>query len=217
MYFQSRAEAGYKLALELMSYRYDDCVVLCLSDGSVLVGQQIAASLHAVLTMMLVKEIEIPGEGTNFGTMNQTGRFRYNGLFSAGEIEHFYNEFHAYLEDQKRTTAMSINRLLSDGGIADQQMMYGRNIIVVSDGLENGVSLDAVADFLKPIKIKKLIIATPVASVPAVDRMHLLGDELHVLGVTDNFMGVNHYYEDNHIPEHDEVIKIINNAILSWR
>lgn len=217
MYFQSRAEAGYRLALELMDYRYEDCVVLCLSDGAALVGQQIAASLHAVLTMMLVKEIEVPGEGTMFGTMNQTGRFRYNGMFSVGEIEEYYTEFHGYLEDQKRTTVSGINRILSEGGIADERMVYGHNVIVVADALSNGASLDAVADFLRPIRIKKLILASPIASVSAVDRMHLLGDELHVLGVTDNFLGVNHYYEDNSIPEHSEIVSMINDAVFSWR
>lgn len=217
MYFQSRAEAGYRLALELMPHRYEDCVVLCLSDGAVLVGQQIAASLHAVLTMMLVEEIDIPGEGTIFGTVNQSGRFTYNGLFSVGEIEEYFSEFHGYLEDQKRTVSSRINRLLSSGGIANEQMLHGHNVIVVADGLPSGASLDAVADYMKPIRIKKLIVVSPIASVDAVDRMHILGDELHVLGVTANFLGVNHYYENNDIPDHNEVINIINNAILTWR
>lgn len=217
MYFQSRAEAGYRLALELMPYRYEDCVVLCLSDGAVLVGQQIAASLHAVLTMMLVEEIDVPGEGTLFGSVNQSGRFTYNGMFSVGEVEEYFSEFHGYLEDQKRTVTSRINRLLSSGGIVNEQMLYGHNVIVVADGLPNGASLDAVADYMKPIRIKKLVVVTPVASVDAVDRMHIFGDELHVIGVTENFMGVNHYYEDNNIPSHEDVINIINNAILSWR
>ncbi len=217
MYFQSRAEAGYRLAIELMHYRYEDCVVLCLSDGAVLVGQQIAASLHAVLTMMLIEEIEVPGEQAQFGTVNHSGRFTYNGMFSVGEIEAYSMEFHGYLEDQKRTVVSKINRLLSSGGIVNEQMLYGHNVIVVADGLPSGASLDAVADYMKPIRIKRLLVVTPIASVDAVDRMHILGDELHVLGVTDNFMGIDHYYEDNHIPTHEETIDIINNAILTWR
>lgn len=217
MYFQSRAEAGYRLALDLMQYRYEDCVVLCLSDGAVLVGQQIAASLHAVLTMMLVEQIDVPGESMVFGSVNQSGRFTYNGMFSVGEIEEYFSEFHGYLEDQKRTVTSRINRILGSGGIADEQMLHGHNVIVVADGMPSGESLDAVADFMKPIRIKRLVVVTPIASVDAVDRMHIFGDELHVVGVTDNFMGVNHYYENNDIPSHDEVVQIINNAILTWR
>ena len=217
MYFQSRAEAGYRLTFELMQYRYEDTVVLCLSDGAVLVGQQIAASLHATLTMMLVEEIDVPGEGALFGTVNQSGRFTYNGMFSIGEIEEYFSEFHGYLEDQKRSVTSRINRLLSDGGLVDETMLRGHNVIVVADGLPNGTSLDAVADYMKPIRVKRLIVVTPIAAVDAVDRMHLLSDELHVLGVTTNYMGTNHYYDNNDIPDHKEIISILNNTILSWR
>ena len=217
MYFQSRAETGYRLAFELMQYRYEDTVVLCLSDGAVLVGQQIAASLHATLTMMLVEEIDVPGEGALFGTVNQSGRFTYNGMFSIGEIEEYFSEFHGYLEDQKRSVTSRINRLLSDGGLVDETMLRGHNVIVVADGLPNGTSLDAVADYMKPIRVKRLIVVTPIAAVDAVDRMHILSDELHVLGVTTNYMGTNHYYDNNDIPDHKEIISILNNTILSWR
>lgn len=217
MYFQSRSEAGYKLVPALFQYRYEDCVTLCLSEGAVLVGQQIAASLHTILTMMLVEEIEVPGENVTFGSVNQSGRFTYNGMFSVGEVEEYYTEFHGYLEDQKREKTSRMNHLLSSGGLVNAEMLRGHNVIVVADGLSNGTSLDAVADYLRPIRIKKLIIVAPIASVDAVDRMHILADELHVLGVTDNFMGTNHYYDNNFIPAHDEIIKILNNAVLSWR
>lgn len=191
--------------------------MLCLSDGAVLVGQQIAASLHATLTMMLVEEIDVPGEGALFGTVNQSGRFTYNGMFSIGEIEEYFSEFHGYLEDQKRSVTSRINRLLSDGGLVDETMLRGHNVIVVADGLPNGTSLDAVADYMKPIRVKRLIVVTPIAAVDAVDRMHILSDELHVLGVTTNYMGTNHYYDNNDIPDHKEIISILNNTILSWR
>lgn len=217
MYYASRAEAGYKLALELMPYRYEDCVVVCVNEGSVLVGQQIAASIHSLLTMMLIDDIEIPGENVTFGSMNQSGRFTYNGKFSVGEVEEYYAEFHGYLEDQKRVVSSEINYILGAGGIADPQMLYGKNVIMVSDGLSTGASLASVADFLKPIKVKKLITAAVISSVDAMDRMHMLADEVHVLGVTDNFMGTDHYYEDNEVPSHDEIVTLINDIVLNWR
>lgn len=217
MYYASRAEAGYKLALELMQYRYEDCIVLCVNEGSVLVGQQIAASIHSLLTIMLIEDIDIPGENITFGSLNQSGRFTYNGKFSVGEIEEYYAEFHGYLEDQKRVVSSEINYILSAGGIADPQILYGKNVIMVSDGLSTGASLASVADFLKPIKVKKLITAVPISSVDAVDRMHILADEVHVLGITDNFMGTDHYYEDNEIPSHEETLKLIDDIVLNWR
>lgn len=217
MYFSSRLEAGYKLAQELLgTYRYENTIVLALSDGAVQVGQQIAAILHTPLTMLLMAEIEIPGEGLTFGTLNQSGRFTYNGMFSAGEIEEYYSEFHGYLEDQKREKMGSLNQLLGAGGIVNESMLREQNVIVVSDGLSSGASLDAVADFIKPLNIKRLIIAAPIASVEAVDRAHIVGDELHILSVTDNFLDINHYYDVNDVPSHEATIAMLNEVVLNW-
>lgn len=217
MYFKDREEAGRKLADQLQDYRYEDCVVVALNDGAVLVGQEIAASLHCVLTMILTEEIAVPGEQAMFGTVDQAGSFVSNKTFSAGEFEEYYSEFHGYLEDQKREKFQRINRLLGDGGIIDHDMLRNHVVILVSDGLANGNSLDAAAEFLKPVRIKKLVMTTPVASIPAVDRMHILADEIKVLSVASNFLDVNHYYDENTIPSHEETIKRINEAILRWR
>jgi predicted phosphoribosyltransferase len=218
MYFESRAQAGQMLAAELVDrYRYDDCVVIALSDGAVQVGEQIATELHCLLTMLLVEDITVPGEGMSFGGVSQNGGFTYNGMFSAGEIEEYTSEFHGYLEEQNREAFQRINRLLGDGGLIDQAMLRDRVIILVADGLDSGASLDVAVDFLKPIRIKRLIVATPVATIPAVDKLHTAADELHVLDVKENFMGINHYYEQNDIPSHEDTIAKINEIVLNWR
>jgi predicted phosphoribosyltransferase len=96
-------------------------------------------------------------------------------------------------------------------------MLRDHIVILVADGLDNGASLDVAVDFLKPIRIRKLIVATPVATVPAVDKLHMIADELHVLDVKENFMGTNHYYEQNDIPSHEDTIAKINEVVLNWR
>lgn len=218
MYFENRAEAGAKLAAELVKhYRYEDCAVMALNDGAVLVGEPIAAELHSVLTMLLIEKIEIPGESLSIGGLSQAGSFTYNGMLSAGEVEGYRQEFFGYIEEQKREAMMRINRLLGDGGLVDRDLLRERNIILVSDGFADAASLDVALDFLKPIKIKKLIVATPTASVPAVDRLHMIADELHILDVKENFMGVDHYFEDNTIPSHEETVDKINKIILNWK
>lgn len=217
MYFSSRADAGTKLAQELFAtYRYENCIVVALTDGAVQVGQQIATALHTPLTLLLSETIDIPGEGLQFGTLNQSGRFVYNGMFSTGEVEEYYAEFHGYLDDQKRAKMSQMNQLLGAGGIVEEPMLREHNVIVVSDGLANGGSLDAAADFLKPLNILKFIIAAPIASVEAVDRAHIVGDELHFLSVTDNFFDVNHYYDVTDIPSHEETITLLNQVVLNW-
>ena len=217
MYFENREQAGQILAAELLEkYRYENCAVVALSDGAVLVGEQIAKSLHCILTMLLIEEIEIPGEGVSFGGVSQNGGFTYNGMFSAGEMEEYVSEYHGYLDQQRQQAFEKINRLLGDGGLINNDMLRDHVIILVADGLDTGASLDVAAEFLKPIRIKRLVVATPVATIQAVDKLHILADELHVLDVKSNFMGTDHYYNQNIIPSHEDTIAKINQIVLNW-
>lgn len=218
MYFESRTQAGSQLAAVLFEkYRYESCAVVALSDASVQVAVEIASVLHTTLNLLLVEEIEVPGESLTFGGISQRGGFTYNGMFSAGEIEEYTSEFHGYLDEQKREAFQRINRLLGDGGLIDDASIRDHTVILVSDGIDNGASIDVAMDFLKPIRIQRLIIATPVASIPAVDKLHMAADELHILDVKENFMGTNHYYENNDIPSHQDTIATINQVVLNWR
>jgi predicted phosphoribosyltransferase len=106
--------------------------------------------------------------------------------------------------------------LMSDGGSIDPKYLRRHTIILVTDALRNGIALDVAADFLKPIKIKKLVIATPLATTDAIDRMHLVGDEIHCLSVSENLMESDHYYDDNVIPDHKDALKIIRNISMTW-
>ncbi len=218
MYFESRAHAGQALSERLTArYRYENCVVVALSDGAVQVGEQIAGALHCVLTLLLIEDIQIPGESLSFGGVSQSGGFTYNGSFSSGEIEEYTSEYHGYLEEQKREAFQRINRLLGDGGVIDHDMLRDHVVILVADGIDSGATLDVAIDFLKPIRVQRLVIATPVASIPAVDKLHMLADELHVLDVKENYMGTDHYYDRNDVPSHEETIAKINEIVLKWR
>jgi putative phosphoribosyl transferase len=218
MYFESRTHAGYKLATQLFDkYRYENCAVVALSDGGVIVGEQIATALHSVLTMLLVEDIEVPGESLSFGGISQTGRFTYNAEFSKGEIDEYTSEFYGYLEDQKRQAFQRMNRLLGDGGLIDYNLLRDRTIILVNDGFEDSTVLQVAMDFLKPIRIHRLVIAAPVASEEAVDALHVMADELHILDVKTNYFDTDHYYTDNEIPSHEQTVEKINKIVLNWR
>jgi putative phosphoribosyl transferase len=218
MYFESREEAGQKLAAQLFErYRYENCAVIALSDGGVIVGEQIASALHCILTMLLIENIDVPGESTSFGSVSENGNFTYNGDFSTGEIEEYTSEYHGYLEEQKREAFQRMNRLLGDGGLIDSEMLRDHTVILVADGFNSGARLDAAVDFLKPIRIARLVVAAPIASVAAVDKLHMLADELHILDVKDNYIGTDHYYSQNSIPSHEETVAKINKIVLNWR
>ena len=46
--------------------------------------------------------------------------------------------------------------------------------------------------------------------------MHLLADDIYCLSVIENYMDTNHYYEDNKLPSHEEIVAIIKDIVLKW-
>lgn len=218
MYFKSRAQAGKLLSAQIArKYEGRDCAVIALSDGAVMVGAQIAAPLRCVITMLLTEAINLPREDVAVAGMNQDGSVTYNNYYSPGQIEEFVSEYHNLIEEQKIGKMQNMNQLLGKGGLIKKDLIRDHNIILVSDGLASGFSLDVAAEFLKPIRIKKLIVATPFASVSAVDRMHILADEIFCLSVIEDYISTDHYYEVQDTPDHSKVVGIIEQIVGGWR
>jgi putative phosphoribosyl transferase len=216
VYYKSRAEAGRQLAEKLEKYKAQNIVVVALDEGSSIVAAQIAMKLHANMLLYLIRNIYLPGETQALGGMGATGTYSNNDYYSAGQLEEMNTEYHNYVDQQRMEANHQLHMLLGRDGEINKDLLRHRVVIVVADGLGTGFSLKVCADYLKTVAIKKMIAVTPVASVQAVDRMHLIADELACLSVADNFMGVDHYYDDNVIPDIDGILKIMRNITLSW-
>ena len=198
-------------------YRYENCAVVALNDGGVMVGAQIASQLHCVLMLLLSSEINLPLEPEAIAGITAGGELAYNQRYSQGETDELVGEYFGLIEQEKLRQMHDMNSLLGDGGVIDKNLLKGHNVIVVSDGLKSGFPLDLAAEFLKPISIDRFIVATPLASVKAVDRMHIVTDEIYCLSVIEDFISVDHYYDKQDVPDHAAVLKIIKQIISSWR
>jgi predicted phosphoribosyltransferase len=218
MYFKSRVEAGQKLADAITKkYQGKPCAVVALSDGGVMVGAQIALKLKCVLTMLLTEPISLPREPDAIAGISQDGSFSYNKAFSPGEVEDLVSEYRGVIEQEKLTKINNMHRLVGKGGLIRKDLLREHNVILVSDGLSSGFSLDLAAEFLKPIHLQSLIMATPLASVPAVDRMHILCDDIFCLSVIEDFITIDHYYDTQDVPSHELVIQTIDKIIEHWQ
>jgi putative phosphoribosyl transferase len=218
MYFASRMQAGRMLAAQLaIKYRYEDCAVVCLNDGGVMVGSQIAIELHAIMTMLLTAEINLPMEPEAIGGISQDGSFSYNKFYYPGELDELTAEYYQYIEGEKLSKLQDMQRLIGDGGLIRRDLLKGRNIIIVSDGLQSSFTLDIAIQYLKPVAIKKVIVASPLASLKTVDRMHILADEIYCLSVVEDYISTDHYYDTQDVPSHDKVIETLEKIIFEWK
>ena len=216
MYFKSRAEAGRMIAEKLSQYKNSNTSVVALSPGAVIIGAQIAMQLHSALMMLMTENITIPGETEPFAAITANNTFTYNNKFSTGELEEMSGEYLNVIEGQRLEKLHKLHALLGHGGEIHRELLQRHTVILVSDGLNNGLSLDIAVDYFKPIKIDKLIVATPIASVSAVDKMHLVGDEIVCLSVLENYIETNHYYDDNTIPPVEDLVKVITKTPVHW-
>ena len=218
MYFASRVQAGRMLASQLVpKYRYENCAVVALGDGGVMVGSQIAVQLHCVLTLLLSAEITLPREPTAIAGITPEGVMSYNNAFSGGEIDEMVGEYHGLIEQEKLEQMHRMNELLGSGGVMNKNLLRGHNVILVSDGLKTAFEIDLAYEFLKPIQVDKLIVATPFASVQAVDKMHVLADDIYVLNVLEDYIDTNHYYDKQDVPNHDVIVKTLETVVLNWK
>lgn len=218
MYFSDRAQAGRQLADKVVpKYRYENCTVVALSDGGVVIGAQLAVRLHCSLNMLVYEEIKLPLEPKALSGVTYNGAYSYNPYYSRPEIDEFMEEYRGYVEQEKIRKLSEMHRLIGKGGVVRRDLLKGHNIILVADGLQDTFGLDIAVEFLKPIAYSRLVVATPIASVDVIDSLHVFADDLYVLSVTDGYFENEHYYENNNLPTHEKIIEIIENIILHWR
>lgn len=217
MYFKSRVAAGQQLAEQIVKkYKGDDCAVVGLSDGGVIVGSQIAIALKAPLMMLLAERITLPREQAALAGISQDGSFSYNHQFSQGEIDEFVSEYYHFIEAEKINKMQHMHHMTKRGGLIRKDLLQGRTIMLVSDGLQDGFVIDVALQFLKTVQTSRLIIATPFASISAVDRMHILADEIYCPSVIEDYISTDHYYETQDVPEHERIVDTVQKIVSYW-
>lgn len=207
------------LASQLVpKYQNEKCAIVCLGDGGVMVGAQIAVQLRAILTMLMTAEIDLPQEPDPVGGISQDGSFSYNTTsYFPGEIDELTAEYYQYIEQEKLLKIQDMQRLIGAGGLIRRDLLKDHHIIIVSDGLKSAFTLDIAIQYLKPVAIKKIIVATPLASLKAVDRMHIMADEIYCLSVVEEYINTDHYYDKQDIPPHGKVIETIEKIVDNWK
>lgn len=211
MYFKDRPSAGRLLADRLAGYAKEPCAVLSLSPGGIIVGAQIAMRLHCHLMLLHSEKIVLPGEHDAIGSLTSS-TFSYDSKLSESEINYMNGEFRNIIDAERMTKQHKLNRLITAETKITPNDLRDKIVVVVSDALTDTMALDVLEDFIKPIRIKRLIIAVPVTNVRVLDKLHLLADELVILDVREDIISVNHQYDENTIPDYDGLVKIIRNT-----
>lgn len=196
--FQNRSEAGMLLASKLRKYENMPGVLLAVPRGGVPVAYEVAKELNMPLEVILVKKLGHP-----LNKEYAIGAVSLNDMFVIPheDVTDFYIQKqiekirHRLLEMQKRFM-----------GEKEPENIRGKTIIIIDDGVATGNTLLATIRLLKKQKPAKIVIAVPVISKSAAQKISLEADELIAVLIPETFYGVGEFYDDFTQVSDDEVV-----------
>jgi len=208
MLFQDRADAGRQLAKALLKYKSREPVILALPRGGVLVAAEVAAVLDAPLDLLLVRKIGLPSQpelamgavadGEIPTIIRNSEVIEISGI-SAGEFDAVCNEERAEIERRRK-------RYLGDRA---RTIVAEQVAIIIDDGVATGATTLAALRAARARKPKELVLASPVAPLDTIKRLHPEVDAIVCLDAPRDLGAIGFSYRDFHQVTDGEVIAIL--------
>ncbi len=205
--FRDRKDAGIQLARRLLYYQErKDVLVLALPRGGVVTGSEIASSLNLPLDVLIVRKIGVPFQPElAAGALSETGTVVFNK-----DVLSSYDILPSYLDGEilKQKGEISRRIMLYRKG-KGMQDLEGKTIILTDDGVATGATMKAAIETLKKERLKKLVVALPVAPPEVAHEIKGMVDEFLCIETPSYFMAVgNHYIDFTQVSDAD-VVKIL--------
>ncbi|MDA8090018.1 MAG: phosphoribosyltransferase [Nitrospiraceae bacterium] len=207
--YKDRTEAGILLAGRLAHYRdAKDATILALPRGGVIPGFEISERLHVPLDVLIVRKIGFPGQPEfAIGAIAETGAL----VLSRDIINAYVPEPYLDKEIERQKEEIERRITLYRGG-KRLGGLEGRTIILVDDGVATGSTMKAGIMALKEQRIKKLVIALPVAPYGTAEELEGMCDEFICLETPEYMGSVGSWYMDFCQVSDDEVRKLLMKA-----
>jgi putative phosphoribosyl transferase len=192
--FEDREDAGRALAKALAEYRgAADSIVLALPRGGVPVAFEIAQGLDLPLDVLVVRKLGLPSQPElAMGAIASGGAIVLNE-----DVLRFLPGRREDLEQVRRHEQAELERREREyRGDRPPLEMAGRVGILVDDGLATGATMEAAVRALRALRAKRVVVAVPVASVQARDRIAAVADEVVCLEMPPYFSAVGQWYRN---------------------
>jgi putative phosphoribosyl transferase len=190
MIFDSRLDAGRRLAKALAAYRGRNPLVLAIPRGAVEMGATLARELDGELDVVLVRKLPAPRNAElAVGAVGETG-----WTYIAGHAA-MTGADAAYLAKEKATQLALLRRRRAQYTPARAPAdPAGRIAIVVDDGIATGASMIAALHSVRARNPARLVCAVPVAAPDSLEQVRPYADELVCLDAPEYFQAVGQFY-----------------------
>jgi predicted phosphoribosyltransferase len=203
MYFTDRTEAAWQLVPLLKKYSGPNTIVLAIPRGGVPIGCILANSLGASLDLLMTKKIGAP-----FNPEYAIGAVGIDSELieeTEGIPEEYIQEETATIRQQLKT------RYRHFGGDRKPLSLMNKTVIITDDGIATGRTILATLPMLQKQTPKAIIIAAPVCSREAQQRLLPLVNEIISCYYPDPFIGVGRFYTNFEQVDDEEVVSLLRN------
>jgi putative phosphoribosyl transferase len=208
--YADRADAGRALAKALARLRAaPDVIVLGLPRGGVPVAYEVAAALELPLDVLVVRKLGLPQQPElAMGAIASGGALVVNDEV----VRYLGGRAEAFEAVRAREQAELERRERDYRGARPPLQMSGVTAILVDDGLATGATMEVAVRALQSLGAHRVVVAVPVASGQARERIEAVADEVVCLATPEFFSAVGQWYADFGQTEDDEVRELLARA-----
>ena len=208
MKFLDRADAGARLAAQLVHLKDRMPVVLALPRGGVALGRVIADRLGAPFDVVLVRKIGVPWQP----------ELALGAVADGGTPEIFVDERMQqalaippdYVREETAQLLAEIERrrLIYCAGRPPVEVS-GKTAIVVDDGIATGSTMRVALRAVRRRGPAHLVLAAPVAAPETLAALKDEADETVCVATPAGLGAIGFYYDDFHQMSDDEVTELL--------
>jgi putative phosphoribosyl transferase len=200
--FKDRIEAGTLLAAKLKKYKDDTGIVMAIPRGGVPVAYTVAKELDFPIEIIITKKIGHPvNKEYAIGAASLTEYFVVpHKEVSQGYIDSELKEIRVRLKEMQQKFM----------GNKEPENLEGKTVIIVDDGMATGNTILCTVNVLRKSNPGKIIVAVPVSSQDAVQKISTEVDEVVTVLAPDVFYGVGAFYESFKQVDDKEVLFYID-------
>jgi predicted phosphoribosyltransferase len=201
MHFTNRLHAARQLAYRLEHYKNQEGVILAIPRGGVPIGYYLSKYLGFPLDLLMAKRINHPQhEEYAIGAV---------GLEDSN-VEESFTIPRDYVEKEiariRQQLQERYHQFMGDHTPAD---LYGKTVIIVDDGITTGRTILSTLQMLRKKKPARLVVAVPVASSKAAERIRKEVEDFVCLLTPFLFQGVSRFYQDFSQVKDEEVMSLL--------
>lgn len=196
--FKDRIQAGLLLAAKLKKFKGNAVVVMAIPRGGVPVAYTVAKELDFPIEVVLTKKIGHPvNKEYAIGAASLTDYF----VIPHREVTQ------EYIDSELKAIRIRLKEMQEKfmGDITPQNL-EGKTVIIVDDGMATGNTILCTVNILRKSKPGKIIVAVPVASKDAIEKLENEVDEVITVLSPLEFYGVGAFYENFKEVDDKEVI-----------